>query len=197
MFLKEDFQNTIVVSKSEFITYLRRCKTEKEYKDFVGEIKKKHYDANHCCSGFVAKDIQKSSDDGEPSKTAGVPILNAIINENMEETAAVVVRYFGGVKLGASGLIRTYRQATVLAIKNAPKIIEQLYPVFQVKVDYELANKLSVFLRKHVEDLNLIYGQDVTIEYMSLDDFKLQLENIARRNLEIIKLKDRVVEKEV
>lgn len=197
MFLKEDFQDKLVVSKSVFITYLRRCKTEEAYKAFLSEIKKKHYDATHCCSAFVSKDCMRSSDDGEPSGTAGVPILNAIQAEQMEELAAIVVRYYGGVKLGASGLIRTYRQATSLAIKQARKIEEITYPVFHVQCDYPLENKLTHFLRKYVVDLQLDYQQAVDIYYASTDSYQDQLENIARCGLDIRQVGEKMIEKEI
>lgn len=197
MFLKEDYVYRLVVSKSEFITYLRRCKNEQEYKDFLAEIKKKHYDATHCCSAFYSLNFQKSNDDGEPAKTAGIPILNALQSEKMQEIAAVVVRYFGGIKLGASGLIRTYRQATVLAIQNASKVIEETYPVYQIICDYELANKLIIFLRRNVYDMNLDYQEEVKIEYVSAKSYQKELENIARNKLTIQKIKEVVIQKEV
>ena len=87
MFLKEDITNSIVINKSEFITYLCRIKSEEEYRVKLAELKKKHYDATHVCSALITKDTVRSSDDGEPSGTAGVPILTVLQRNEMEETA--------------------------------------------------------------------------------------------------------------
>ena len=118
MYLKQDVNNTIVIEKSKFITYLKRVRNEDEYKAFLAEIKKKHYDASHVCSGFICKNIKRSSDDGEPSGTAGVPILSTLEKTNLDEICALVVRYFGGSKLGASKLLRTYLQSGINVVKK-------------------------------------------------------------------------------
>ncbi len=193
MYLKNDYSEKIIVNKSVFITYLRRVKNEAEYKAFVLEIKKKHYDATHCCSGFYAKNIQRSSDDGEPSGTAGIPILNAIIGENIEECAAIVVRYFGGIKLGAGGLIRTYRKATSYAIKKAPKINEETHPLFQIITDYGKANKITTYIRNNSFDINIDYDLNVTITYCAKNSMKQELENLCQTSLNIDEIGTKVI----
>ncbi|MDY6063102.1 MAG: YigZ family protein [Erysipelotrichaceae bacterium] len=185
MYIKNDFNHRIIVSKSEFIIYTRRIKNELEYKNFVSEIKKKHYDATHCCSAFYTKNIQRSSDDGEPAKTAGIPILNAIINEDLIECAVVVVRYFGGVKLGANGLIRTYRDVTSKTLKLAPKINEELYPLYEIKITYEYGDKVIKWLQNNAKYVKVDYGLDITVCYASKNNFQPEIENIIRQRIEI------------
>lgn len=165
MYLKQDVNNTIVIEKSKFITYLKRVRNEDEYKAFLAEIKKKHYDASHVCSGFIYKNIKRSSDDGEPSGTAGVPILSTLEKANLDEICALVVRYFGGVKLGAGGLLRAYSNSVSEALKTAQLIEEIEYPVYELKLSYEMANKIEHFLKTQTIYLDTKYDTDITFNF--------------------------------
>lgn len=94
------------IQKSRFITHMKRVSTEDAAKEFIDTIKKDHWNAAHNCSAYVIgenDDIQKANDDGEPSGTAGVPMLNVLLKQNLKDTVVVVTRYFGGIKLGAGG----------------------------------------------------------------------------------------------
>lgn len=109
--IKEDFIAEEEIKKSRFICHLKRVYTEEEARAFISEIKKEHHKANHNCSAFTLGDrqeIQRSSDDGEPSGTAGVPMLEILKKREITNVCAVVTRYFGGIKLGSGGLIRAY-----------------------------------------------------------------------------------------
>ena len=109
--IKEDFTAEEEIKKSRFICHLKRVYTEEEARSFISEIKKEYHKANHNCSAFTLGDrqeIQRSSDDGEPSGTAGVPMLEILKKREITNVCAVVTRYFGGIKLGAGGLIRAY-----------------------------------------------------------------------------------------
>ena len=109
--IKKDFIAEEEIKKSRFICHLKRVYTEEEARAFISEIKKEHHKANHNCSAFTLGDrqeIQRSSDDGEPSGTAGVPMLEILKKREITNVCAVVTRYFGGIKLGAGGLIRAY-----------------------------------------------------------------------------------------
>lgn len=109
--IKEDFTAEEEIKKSRFICHLKRVYTEEEARSFISEIKKEHHKANHNCSAFTLgerQEIQRSSDDGEPSGTAGVPMLEILKKREITNVCAVVTRYFGGIKLGAGGLIRAY-----------------------------------------------------------------------------------------
>ena len=119
--IKEDGQVQEEIKKSRFICYAKRVYSEEEARDFITAIKKEHYKATHNCSAFIVgerSEIKRTSDDGEPSGTAGVPMLGVLENHNLTNVCVVVTRYFGGIKLGAGGLIRAYAGSVALAVKE-------------------------------------------------------------------------------
>ena len=176
MYLKEETTNTIIIEKSKFICYMKRIQTEQDFKDYLNLIKKKHYDADHVCSGFISNNIKRSNDDGEPSGTAGSPILNVLEKNNLNEMCALVVRYFGGVKLGAGGLIRAYSSAVSECIKTGTLIENIEYPKYNLVLTYELANKVEHYIKNNTILLNTKYDENITFEF-ALDD-KNKLETI-------------------
>ena len=141
---------------------MKRVKNEEEYKEYLSQIRKKHYDASHVCSAFICNNIKRSSDDGEPSGTAGAPILSAMEKSNLNEMCALVVRYFGGIKLGTGGLNRAYSSSVTECIKKAELMEEYEYPLYELKLDYETANKVDYYLKNNSIIDNVIYDTDVT-----------------------------------
>ncbi|SER41036.1 uncharacterized protein, YigZ family [Gracilibacillus ureilyticus] len=157
-----------IIQKSRFIGYVKRVETEEAAQQFIQEIKKKHADATHNCSAYMIGEndqIQKASDDGEPSGTAGVPILEVIKKRQLKDTAVVVTRYFGGIKLGAGGLIRAYAGTTSLAINTTGVVERKKMNQFLVTVDYTLLGKLENEIR-HTEYLldHIDYLEQVTLQ---------------------------------
>jgi uncharacterized YigZ family protein len=147
-------QKEIVIHKSRFIGYAQPVTSEKEAVAFIERIKKQHGDATHNCSAFVIgerDEIQRSSDDGEPSGTAGKPILEVIRKQGIKDTAIVVTRYFGGIMLGAGGLIRAYTQGAAAAIHAAGYIERTLHQIVSARVDYTWVGKIQRDL-EHRED---------------------------------------------
>ncbi|MED4780345.1 YigZ family protein [Brevibacillus choshinensis] len=143
-------EDTIVIERSRFIGYAQRVPTEEEASAFIAMIKKKHWDATHNCSAFVIGEndqIQRSSDDGEPSGTAGKPILECIKKNGVKDTVVVITRYFGGIKLGAGGLVRAYTAGTVTALKAAKIVVHTLHQKVSVDVDYHWWGKVENELR--------------------------------------------------
>lgn len=143
-------EDSIVIERSRFIGYAQRVTTEEEATAFIAMIKKKHWDATHNCSAFVIGEndqIQRSSDDGEPSGTAGKPILECIKKNGVKDTVVVVTRYFGGIKLGAGGLVRAYTAGTVTALKAARIVVHTLHQKVTVDVDYHWWGKVENELR--------------------------------------------------
>ena len=117
--IKDKASDEFVINKSTFITYLQRVNNEDEASDFINEIKKLHPKATHHCQAMLINEsIQGSNDDGEPSGTAGLPMLEILRKKNMELIAAVVVRYYGGIKLGAGVLISAYSKGVFDALAN-------------------------------------------------------------------------------
>ncbi|PCN45432.1 YigZ family protein [Brevibacillus laterosporus] len=143
-------EDEIVIERSRFIGYAQRVTTEEEATAFIAMIKKKHWDATHNCSAFVIGEndqIQRSSDDGEPSGTAGKPILECIKKNGVKDTVVVVTRYFGGIKLGAGGLVRAYTAGTVTALKAAGIVAHILHHEVIISLDYHWWGKVENELR--------------------------------------------------
>lgn len=170
MYIKEECTNTIVIEKSRFITYLEYCENEEQYKEYLKTIKKKHYDATHVCSAFLGKDTRRSSDDGEPSGTAGVPMLSCLDKLGMENTAAFVVRYFGGIKLGAGGLIRAYSSSVSEAIKQADLVEDRIFNQYTITLNYETANRIDYLLNKECEEVETEYSENVKYTFLTNDE---------------------------
>ena len=128
-----------IIEKSRFITYATHVEGEEEARAFVAEIRKQHSLATHVCYAFIADksgNLQRFSDDGEPQGTAGVPMLEVLKNKKLCETAVAVVRYFGGVKLGAGGLVRAYSSCTAECLDTADIRFLEVCVEYFVKVDY-------------------------------------------------------------
>lgn len=145
----EDISGEISVNKSRFIAYIKPITTEIEATDFIEMIKKKHWDATHNVPVYVLGEnytTQRYSDDGEPSGTAGIPILEMLKNERITNVVVVVTRYFGGVKLGTGGLVRAYTSATKTALENAGVVDVEDYALMALKCDYVLHGKIQNFI---------------------------------------------------
>lgn len=143
-------EHEINIQKSRFITYISRAETEDEAQDFIQTIKKQHWDATHNCSAYLIGEndqIQKANDDGEPGGTAGVPMLEVLKKQQLKDTVVVVTRYFGGIKLGAGGLIRAYGRATSEGIAATGVVERRLMRVIHTKIDYTWLGKIENELR--------------------------------------------------
>lgn len=156
-------ETEIVIQKSRFIAYVNRAETEEEAQEFIQSIKKKHWNATHNCSAYVAGEndqFQKANDDGEPSGTAGVPILEVIKKKQLKDTVVVITRYFGGIKLGAGGLIRAYSKAASEGIRAAGVVKRKLMRVMHTKLDYSWLGKVENELRSSVYTIKDIHYLD-------------------------------------
>lgn len=144
--LHEFGTDEIIIEKSTFIGYAKPIKTEEEAVEFINEIKKKHKDATHNVWAYTVgnnMNIQRYSDDGEPQGTAGIPTLEVIKKEDLRDVVVVVTRYFGGVKLGAGGLVRAYTKGAKIGLE-AGKIIEKImYQEVKIKIDYTLLGRVQ------------------------------------------------------
>ena len=137
-----------VEKKSRFIGYVKPVKTQKEAADFIAKIKSKHWDATHNVSAYVLKEnnIQCSSDDGEPSGTAGVPVLDVLLKENLVDVCVVVTRYFGGILLGAGGLIRAYSHGSKIAVEAGNIITMAPCKILEANIDYSFYDRFNIML---------------------------------------------------
>lgn len=138
------------IQKSRFIAYTSHVETEAEARDFVTTIKKKHFDARHNCSAWVLgadSSQQKSNDDGEPGGTAGNPILESIKQHGLTNVVVVVTRYFGGIKLGAGGLIRAYSHTASLGLEATPCLEVKPFCLMEAEMDYSLLGTVENWIR--------------------------------------------------
>lgn len=141
---------TLIEKKSEFIGYACPVMSEDEAIEFVKSIKKKHADARHNVYAYmIGQNIARYSDDGEPQGTAGIPVLDVIRKSGFTDAVIVVTRYFGGVLLGAGGLVRAYSAAAKMAVDNAEIVTYNSYTVFDLKVNYTDYGKLTVLLSNY------------------------------------------------
>ena len=150
--IKEDGQVQEEIKKSRFICHTKRVYGEEEARDFITAIKKEHYKATHNCSAFIIgerSEIKRTSDDGEPSGTAGVPMLGVLENHNLTNVCVVVTRYFGGIKLGAGGLIRAYAGSVALAVKEIGIIEIKEQAGIQIQMTYAQYQEYGNFLKDH------------------------------------------------
>jgi uncharacterized YigZ family protein len=151
------------VKKSRFIAYVKPVETEKEANEFIAAIKKRNKDARHNVPVFVLgqdQELQRYSDDGEPSGTAGIPILEMIKNKGLTNLAVVVTRYFGGIKLGTGGLVRAYTHVAQRAFDEAGIVSKTLLSKIVVKVDYSMHGKVQ----------NFIYDSKYILDKTEFDD---------------------------
>ena len=148
--ISQDGQVQEEIKKSRFICHAKRIYSEEEARDFIAAIKKEHYKATHNCSAFIVgekSEIKRTSDDGEPSGTAGVPMLGVMENHQVTNVCFVVTRYFGGIKLGAGGLIRAYAGSVALAIKEIGLIEIKEQAGLRLKMSYSQYQNFDNFLK--------------------------------------------------
>ncbi len=163
----KDGQAEFTVQRSRFIAYAAAVRSEEEARAFVARLRKEHYDARHCCSAWIlgadgAK--QKSSDDGEPGGTAGMPILETMKRRGLTDAAVAVVRYFGGIKLGAGGLVRAYSHAAGIGIDAATLARRVTLRRLDVTVGYELFSAIERWARqKNLRTGEAAYAENVTL----------------------------------
>lgn len=168
--VKEDGIHELEIKKSRFICALHRISTEEQAKSLLLQTKKEHWKANHHCSALILGnhgDIQRSSDDGEPSGTAGIPMLEVLKKNELINVLAIVTRYFGGTKLGAGGLIRAYSSSVSEAL-NAIGIVEgKLHQEITLQISYSSLGKVQNFLEQHEYTIKeTLFAEDVSLQCM-------------------------------
>lgn len=157
--------------RSVFLGHLRRVETEEEARSFIAEMKKKYHDARHNCWCYICSGAERYSDDGEPQGTAGIPMLEVFRKEGVSSVVCVVTRYFGGILLGAGGLLRAYTRAASEALAAAG--IEELVPktVLRVTCPYSLADRIRIeTLSSGAEIASTDYGAEVTFRVVTRAD---------------------------
>ena len=185
----------MVIKKSRFICSIGRVDTEEAAQEFIAQVQTANRKANHNCFAYMVGDddqIQRESDNGEPSGTAGVPILESLQLAKLHNVVAVVTRYFGGIKLGAGGLIRAYSNVTTNAIHQAGLVQRVIQTAVDITVSYAQHDKLLYFFKEQqIEVANEAYGVDVTVtifvDQAAMDDLITLLTNRFNDQLQIKK----------
>ena len=184
--IKGTYENEIVIEKSRFITRIFRVDSIDNVNNILEEIRKKHYDATHNCYAYILGDnqeIQKCSDDGEPQKTAGFPMMDVLKKNNMTNVLVIVTRYFGGILLGAGGLVRAYSQAVssvldkieLYQIQELQKILISIsYPEYSLLE--ESINQFDVINSRFSQSVDISLG----IPLNSLEYFETEFRNVTR-----------------
>ncbi len=166
--IKNKASDEFTEKRSRFIGYIMPVTDEKQAVDFINEIKSRHWDAKHNVYAYVLRDgqIRRYSDDGEPQGTAGIPVLDVLLKENLTDCAVVVTRYFGGILLGGGGLVRAYSHAASLAVKAGQVIKMRLFSVCETKIDYTLYGKLPSLISKYGGSVtDTVFESDVTVTF--------------------------------
>ena len=199
--IKNEVEHEIIIEKSRFITYLNRAECEEDAKNYIQMIKKMHPDATHHCSAFIYgtnSEYQRSSDDGEPSGTAGVPMLEVLRKNDMQDIVAVVVRYFGGIKLGAGGLIRAYSKSVSNTLNEATLVEVKTMKQYMCEFNYDLIGSLDYYFSKNnlvVLDKN--YDVKVTYTYICENDITKDLMEISKGKISNIYLEELEIEVDI
>lgn len=182
--------NEIVINKSKFITIIMPLFDALDVKNYLDEIKKVYKDATHYCFGYIVDNLEKASDDGEPTGTAGMPILNVLKNNDLTDVLCVVVRYFGGVKLGAGGLVRAYSSSAREALNKC--IFGYVIDGFEISIrfDYNMSKKIDYILKgidvsKEFGD-KVIYTFDIYDDNI-IDSLKMNSEILYKKKKKMIK----------
>lgn len=199
--IQKDGQAELEIKKSRFICSLKRVYTEQEAKDFIQQLKKEHWKANHNCSAFMIgqeNEIQRSSDDGEPAGTAGHPMLEVLKKQELINVCAVVTRYFGGIKLGAGGLIRAYSHSVSHALEETNIVEGTLHQEVYVTIDYSLLGKLQNFLEQQnyiVEDTQFLENVTTCVLVQDTEPFIAAITELLNGQAELQKGKKRYYER--
>lgn len=176
-------EDEIIIEKSRFIGYATPIENEEEAIAFIEKIRTKHWNATHNVPAYVVgenNEIQRYSDDREPSGTAGIPILDLIKKEDLRNVVVVVTRYFGGIKLGTGGLVRAYTKGAKIALEAAKIVTKRLYELIHVKIEYPMLGKIqneiiqNGYLIKETKYDDAVHFY-LYIEADSLDHFEKQM----------------------
>lgn len=187
--IKEEVTNEIIINKSRFITVLTNLNDVDKVKEKLEDIKKQYKDATHYCFAYIIDNHEKCSDNGEPSGTAGIPILNVLKQNNLTNILCVVIRYFGGIKLGAGGLIRAYSTSASETLNKAK--ITNLVNGYNITIEFPYDNLKQIdYLLKNI-NIKKDYQTNITYTFDIEEEKFKQIENELTK-LSKIKLKKQV-----
>lgn len=192
--IKENVKNELIINKSKFINYLIKIEKIDDIKFYLDKIKSNDTNATHYCYAYILGNIKHFSDDGEPGGTAGMPILNVLETNNLDYVLNIVVRYFGGIKLGAGGLVRAYTKSVTECLKKSELIEYETGYNFNVILDYskkQLIDNISPLFIK-----NKVFSETITLNIeCNIKDYQILKDLFERNKIEIINLQEKWVYK--
>ncbi len=195
--IKKMAVSEIEIKKSRFIGILIPVTTEDEARSFLAATRKKHPDASHFCTALIIGNIQRSNDDGEPSGTAGLPMLQCLRGHQLDNVMAIVIRYFGGTLLGTGGLVRAYQQSVNEAIEKATLTRPVIMGQYSVSVDYSLINRAETLLQKNAEINERSYDEKATFIYTSRNDLTESFQELSNGSAKPVFIQQIVTEEEI
>lgn len=160
--------NEIIIRNSKFITYLYYITTSKEVNDYLNKLKEEYKDASHYCFSYITQKEEKASDDNEPSKTAGIPMLEILRKKKLTNVLAITIRYFGGIKLGSGGLIRAYAQSVNDCLKNTLIVPLKKGYSYKISIPYSIQKRIDLLLNK-AQDIEKEYNEKILISFCTSD----------------------------
>lgn len=181
------YQNQIDIKKSQFICRLYPAQTESEAKEIIAKISAEYKDATHNCSAYYVSDGEGYDDDGEPGGTAGRPMLNVLKKNELQNSVAIVTRYFGGIKLGAGGLVRAYSKSVLETLAIAEIVEMEKYHIFNFKFDYQHIKLVDSDLRSQKIDI-IDKTYDEVVNYKIAIINKERLDNLKEKLAKEVKI---------
>jgi len=195
-YIKEKASQQIEINKSIFIALIFPLESQNDIEGIISEVKHDYPKANHYCSASIFGETgehQTASDDGEPSRTAGIPILEVLKHHDVTNILCVVVRFFGGIKLGSGGLVRAYTKATADLMKEAKFFQKKLVPSYQITFDYPLINQMDHYLDKKATITEKSFLATVTYRIVLQDNEDSVLEDIKHQLIDYHKLGSEII----
>lgn len=189
--IDKEYTKEYLINKSRFICYLAPCNSVDEAQEYLNQIRKKHYDATHNCYSYIIGEegeITRNSDDGEPSQTAGIVIYNVLNKNAITNCICVVTRYFGGIKLGAGGLIRAYGSSVSETLKDVT--LKKLFraKVIEITFDYAFSNEITKLLSETKilkQEFTEVITFKIEVPTQQISDLENQLINVTKDNIKI------------
>lgn len=187
--IKYNITHEYIIQKSKFISMLYQVNNEEEVINILNRLKLEYKDATHICYAYIINNIKRFQDDGEPSGTAGIPILNVLESQKLNLILAVVIRYFGGIKLGAGGLVRAYTTSVVEALENQD--LGEIVSGYKVTITFKYNNsKLIDNTLKNYQIINKEFNSEITYIVNIPKTEYIKIENIIENNVHSIKKED-------
>lgn len=195
--LKETTAAEIVIKKSRFIGLLIPVSDINDVSGILSYVRKQYPNATHYCTAMIIGNVHRSNDDGEPSGTAGLPMLECLRHKDIDNVLAVVIRYFGGTLLGTGGLVRAYQQAVNAAFENAVLTLPVLMKTYSVSFPYEFTSKMENYLQNNALIIDRSYGQEATIIFQCENDLTDDIRQLTSGICEPIFISEEIAEKPI